>query len=1247
MKTQDEEKHLIHRVLADSEKNLSISTEKSKEIIEESVCKCYTIFSLLFLVCFITILIFGYELMLREDNLSKQIERPLDDKKIYKHTKLSNDMSILFISDPNTDISRFSLELKVGFNAENGELPGISHLLTHHILISSTKHPKFFFDYLLKEHNGHSNFVIDVERTNFYFEIKNPAFENAVTTFSDHVLSPKLDGENEELIDYIDKEFSEYIKKSMNKKIRLIQFLANRDHIFSKFHPGNKETFSKKGVSLKNEMSIYFNEYYSSNLMNLVFYSKHSIEHMEKIARENFNKVKNNRMPLKNMSLYPKPFSFENTGKLIRYLTSSEAEEIELNLVFPLEEIQTKYKTNPTNTIFTFFNHKGEGSLYSFLKGKELIYEMESSILYEGSDFTLFQTKFTIPKNKMDINFIIKTYFAFNDLIMNSQINQKNYEFLKSYSELNFFLSETKVTSELIQKLAKELDNFSIPFLLKGDKVFVEYDQDLLKKTMAFLNPANCIILIGSNGFSIDGDLIESNRFKENVLNDNDNSHIFRFTDLNSLRESIEIIKGKKSLSNKMLPNKSKLMSFLKGSYDMNEKKDSFYETQDFSNIFKESLNAFDENYNLYFKMEPLNPKFIFNLSFINASFLNQSIHFNFFSKNFTKMIKIYQNCALKNVTSSDKSNEISNISNETISLLEKENEFQLCSMEIKKDFLNRTIIPLNQTQKKTEEKEISILNLTTVKIFYKFSFSLKLPKFAFFLYFKYNLPELSAKSQISMELMNLLIFEKLKEDNSELFFSNIDIKLKKIDLYIELSLNGNKNEDFINLLPKILKSFLYLNITEFNFIRAKKILFKQYREEQNDEPIIKAKKVLQKIISGNGFHIYQEKILELDNIIFDDLKSFMNNFHKKLLLKKVFIHGNVVKNESEFIVDNVKEIYEEFLNSSLNLMNENNDRNATTKLNNSNIFNTSNGSAALRNYELAEKNISQEFLKINNHTKMKLSIFDKKNEFGDKNSILYYFQFEEFSNMTNSLEISILSRYLKLKLTDFIRAYSILISKINKLSVIQHNFKIIDGILVFLEYDNDISCECLEILVETFFENMDGKIKSRNVSNSTFYSLKKLIEKEKNKKNVVFFEKSEKNWKNILKFNIFENNSEFDNESLMKEQKIEDFYSYYDRNPSFNDSFLELSIIKEKPTTYNISSYHSLSKEEYICGLNYKKLASFKKLQMNSNKTNNTISEKQELFRNDSFKLTSRKEIVDEDYMFSLKNKNKIKIYL
>lgn len=1241
MKSQDEERFLIHRVLADSEKTLSISVERSKQIIEESVCKCYTIFSLIFFICFITILIFGYELMLREDNLSKLIERPLDDKKIYKHTKLSNDMSILLISDPKTDNSRFSLELKVGFNAENGEIPGISHLLTHYILISSTKHPKFFFEYFLKEHNGHSNFVIDVERTNFYFEVKNPAFENAIAAFSDHLLYPKLDGENEELINYIEKEFSEYIKKSKNKKIRLIQFLANRDHIFSKFHPGNKETLSKMNINLKNEMNIYFNEYYSGNLMNLVFYSNHSIDHMETIARKNFNKVKNNRMPLKNMSLYPKPFSFENTGKLIRYLSSSE--ELELNLIFPLEEIRTKYKTKPLNTILTFFNHKGDGSLYSFLKEKELIYEMESSLLYEGSDFTLFQTKFKIPNNQIDINFIIKTYFAFNDLIMNSQINQKNYEFLKDHSEMNFFLSDGKVNAEYIQKLAKELDNFSIPFLLKGDKVFFEYDEDLLKKNMASLNPANCIILIGSNSFSIDGDLIESNRFKENELNEKDNSHIFRFTDLNSLRESIEIIKGKKSLSNKMFPNKSKLMSFLKDSYNMNEKKDSVYETQDFSNIFKESLNAYDDFYNLYFKMEPLNPNFIFNLSFMNATFLNNSIHFDFFNKNITKKIKIYKNCVLKNVTSSDK---MSNKTNETINLLENEKEFQLCSMEIEKDFLNRTVIQLNETQQKTEEKEISILNLTNLKVFYKFYFSLNLPKFAIFLCFKYNMPELSTKNQITMELLNLLIIEKIKDDNFECSFSNIDIKLKKFDLNLELSVTGNKYEDFVNLFPKILKSFLYLNMTEFNFIRTKKILLKQYKDEQKDDPFIKSKKVLEKIVSGNGFHIYQEKILELENIIFDDFKSFLNIYHKRILLKKIFIHGNVVKKESDYIVDNVKEIYEGFLNSSLNKINLNNDRNVTMKLNNSNIFNSSNDSVVTNN-ELAEKNISQEFLKMNNHTKMKLSIVDKKDEFGGKNLLIYYFQFEEFLNVSNSVEISILNRYLKLKLTDFIRSYSILLSKIYKFAVIQHNFKIIDGVLLFLEYDNEINSECLEMLVETFFENVDGRIKSRNLKNSTFYSLKKLIEEEKIKKNLFFLERSEKYWKHIIKFNTLGKDSELDYESLIKERNIEDLYAYYDRNSILNDSFLELSIIKEKPTTYNISSYHNISNEEYICGLNYKKLANFKKLQLDSNRTNHTIFEKQELFRNDSSKLDSRKENIDEDYMFSLKNKTKIKIYL
>ena len=68
--------------------------------------------------------------------------------------------------------------------------------------------------------------------------------------------------------------------------MQLKKFLADKNHVFSKFGTGNLETLSKepkeKGIDVRKELIAFHDKYYSANTMKLVILGKEEIPQLEK-----------------------------------------------------------------------------------------------------------------------------------------------------------------------------------------------------------------------------------------------------------------------------------------------------------------------------------------------------------------------------------------------------------------------------------------------------------------------------------------------------------------------------------------------------------------------------------------------------------------------------------------------------------------------------------------------------------------------------------------------------------------------------------------------------------------------------------------------------------------------------------------------------------------------------------------------------------------------------------------------------
>lgn len=69
----------------------------------------------------------------------ENILKPLEDKRDYLGLRLENDLKVMLISDPETDISAASLSVNVGSMSDPWPIQGLAHFLEHMLFMGTKK----------------------------------------------------------------------------------------------------------------------------------------------------------------------------------------------------------------------------------------------------------------------------------------------------------------------------------------------------------------------------------------------------------------------------------------------------------------------------------------------------------------------------------------------------------------------------------------------------------------------------------------------------------------------------------------------------------------------------------------------------------------------------------------------------------------------------------------------------------------------------------------------------------------------------------------------------------------------------------------------------------------------------------------------------------------------------------------------------------------------------------------------------
>ena len=123
------------------------------------------------------------------------IRKPALDHREYRHLQLgaSGELTVVLISDPETDKAAAAMDVGVGHATDPAALPGLAHFCEHMLFLGTDKYPdEGAYQAFVNEHGGACNAFTAYEDTNFHFEVHHDALPGALDRFAQFFVSPRF-----------------------------------------------------------------------------------------------------------------------------------------------------------------------------------------------------------------------------------------------------------------------------------------------------------------------------------------------------------------------------------------------------------------------------------------------------------------------------------------------------------------------------------------------------------------------------------------------------------------------------------------------------------------------------------------------------------------------------------------------------------------------------------------------------------------------------------------------------------------------------------------------------------------------------------------------------------------------------------------------------------------------------------------------------------------------------------------------
>lgn len=443
-----------------------------------------------------------------EQQTATHVVKSDSDSREYRYLELPNQLKVLLVSDSNTERSAAALDVNVGSRQDPKNYQGLAHFLEHMLFLGTEKYPEAGeYQAFISAHGGSHNAYTSFDRTNYFFDISPDDFEPALDRFAQFFIAPLFTEE------YVEREknavHSEYkakIKDERRKSADVFKSVINQQHPFAKLSVGNLETLAngddKAGQgSLREQLLDFYDQNYSASIMTLVLVGRESLDELEAIARQKFSSIRNND---KTVAPIEQPLFDQGVLPLTVQIKPEKSLRM-LSIVFPTADDLSFYRQKPLGYLGNILGHEGRGSLLSYLKLQGWAEGLSAGLGLSYPGGATFNISISLTEAGVEhSDEIVTAVFQTINRIKLSTDRARLFDEQAAIAQQQFRYQEKSPAMGYASGLAASLRQYPPEDILRGGSLMSDYDEALVDRYLADLNPGNSIVTLTAPTVPVD-----------------------------------------------------------------------------------------------------------------------------------------------------------------------------------------------------------------------------------------------------------------------------------------------------------------------------------------------------------------------------------------------------------------------------------------------------------------------------------------------------------------------------------------------------------------------------------------------------------------------------------------------------------------------------------------------------------------------------------------------------------------------
>ncbi|CAI1166321.1 pitrilysin [Serratia quinivorans] len=427
--------------------------------------------------------------------LAEKINKSDHDPRQYQAIKLTNGMTVLLVSDAQAPKSLAALALPVGSLEDPNSQLGLAHYLEHMVLMGSKRYPQpENLSEFLKKHGGSHNASTASYRTAFYLEVENDALAPAVDRMADAIAEPLLDpGNADRERNAVNAELTMARSRDGMRMAQVGAETLNPAHPSARFSGGNLDTLKDKpGSKLHDELTAFYQRYYSANLMMGVLYSNQPLPELAELAAKTFGKIPNRDAsvpPITVPSVTP-----EQQGIIIHYVPAQPRKQLKVE--FRIGNNSAEFRSKTDTYISYLIGNRSQNTLSDWLQKQGLADAINAGadpmVDRNGGVFSISVSLTDKGLAKRDE--VVAAIFNYLKMLRSEGIKQSYFDEISHVLNLDFRYPSITRDMDYIEWLVDTMLRVPVEHTLDAPYLADRYDAKAIAERLDSMTPQNARI---------------------------------------------------------------------------------------------------------------------------------------------------------------------------------------------------------------------------------------------------------------------------------------------------------------------------------------------------------------------------------------------------------------------------------------------------------------------------------------------------------------------------------------------------------------------------------------------------------------------------------------------------------------------------------------------------------------------------------------------------------------------------------